>query len=384
LNCPFAKRFLGILEMRISEKVLQEIQDKTFHTSDKQSMVGLDGFVDKIVTPVDKRHGMGKQFDAIETIADLGSRISDAAGKSANLELFPRFEKLGGNGPIMANALLSLGLGVRYVGALGNPSIHPVFEEFAKKTNAVCVSDPGFTNALEFNDGKIMMGITKTLDDLNYESIIETMGEGAFLDTLSKSSLVALVNWTMIPHMNAIFAALTDRVLPSLPPIDGGRTFFFDLADPEKRAQGELIEALHAIAKFQNFGNVTLGLNLKEGQQVSEAFQLGENGEDADSLKRLAAKIRRELNVSTVVVHPTRCAACATKDGEWCVDGPYVENPKITTGAGDHFNAGFSTGQLLGLSPEACLTVGVSVSGFYVRTAVSPSLNDIDSFLRSW
>ena len=61
-------------------------------------MVGLDGFVDKIVTPVDKRHGMGEQFDAIETIADLGSRISAAAGKSANLELFPRFEKLGGNG----------------------------------------------------------------------------------------------------------------------------------------------------------------------------------------------------------------------------------------------------------------------------------------------
>ena len=70
---------------------------------------------------------MGEQFDAVETIADLGSRISAAAGKSANLELFPRFEKLGGNGPIMANALLSLGLSVRYVGALGNPSIHPVF-----------------------------------------------------------------------------------------------------------------------------------------------------------------------------------------------------------------------------------------------------------------
>ncbi len=93
--------------------------------------------------------------------------------------------------------------------------------------------------------------------------------------------------------MNAIFAALTDRVLPSLPPIDGGRTFFFDLADPEKRAQGELIEALHAIAKFQNFGNVTLGLNLKEGQQVSEAFQLGETAKtqtpSSDSQRRYDA-----------------------------------------------------------------------------------------------
>ena len=73
------------------------------------------------MTPVDKRHGLGEKFDAIETIADLGERISAASGKSANLELFPRFEKLGGNGPIMANAMLSLGLNVRYIGALGNP-----------------------------------------------------------------------------------------------------------------------------------------------------------------------------------------------------------------------------------------------------------------------
>lgn len=370
--------------MEYIQRALKELQDKRGNQSGKSVLVGLDGFVDTIIHLVAKRHGLGEDFSRLETIEDFGNRMLAAAGKSANLEMYPKMEKLGGNGPIMANALCATGFPLIYIGALGKGAVHPVFQDFAKKTNAISVSDPGLTNALEFNDGKIMMGITNTLEALTYESIVETMGEGAFLDTLSRSNLVALVNWTMIPHMTEIFAALTDKVLPSLPPIDGGRTFFFDLADPEKRAQSELVAALHAIAKFQNHGNVTLGLNLKEGQQVSDAFELGEKGEDDDSLKRLAAKIRRQLNVSAVVVHPTRCAACATKDGEWCVDGPYVENPKITTGAGDHFNAGFSTGQLLGLSPEACLTVGVSVSGYYVRTAVSPSLNDIEGFLRSW
>ena len=33
--------------------------------------------------------------------------------------------------------------------------------------------------------------------------------------------------------MNAIYQAMTDRMLPSLPPMEG-RIFFFDLADPEK------------------------------------------------------------------------------------------------------------------------------------------------------
>ena len=101
-------------------------------------------------------------------------------------------------------------------------------------------------------------------------------------------------------------------------------------------------------------------------------------------LRAMARAIRQTLGVGTVVVHPRECAACATRDGEWCVPGPYIENPKITTGAGDHFNSGFVTGQLLGLSPEACLTVGVCFSGYYVRTALSPSLNDVDAFLRSW
>lgn len=370
--------------MDYRENALQELSEKRSHQAGKKALVGLDGFVDTIIHLVDKRAGKGESFTRIETIGEFGSRVSAAAGKSANIEMYPRMEKLGGNGPIMANALVAAGFPLRYIGSLGKPNIHPVFSDFAATTNAVSISAPGMTNALEFTDGKIMMGVTRYLEDITYQAIIEKMTEGSFLDELSRSSLIALVNWTMIPHMTEIFEALLSRALPSLPPMDGGRSFFFDLADPEKRAQSELVEVLQVISKFQNFGNVVLGLNLAEGQQVSEAFGINETGEDAVSLKAMATKIRRELGVKMIVIHPKERAACATKDGDWCVEGPYEPNPKITTGAGDHFNAGFMTGQQLDLSPEACLTIGVCFSGFYVRTAKSPSLNDIDSFLRNW
>ncbi len=66
-----------------------------------------------------------------------------------------------------------------------------------------------------------------------------------------------------------------------------------------------------------------------------------------------------------------------------CPD-PTRRKPLITTGAGDHFNAGFATSQLLGLSPEACLTLGVCNSGHYVRTAESPSLAQLETFLANW
>ncbi len=108
----------------------------------------------------------------------------------------------------------------------------------------------------------------------------------------------------------------------------------------------------------------------------------GENSEA--SLKRSAERIRQRLELSCCVVHPRDGAACATRDGSWYSDGPLCERPLITTGAGDHFNAGFVTGQVLGLSPEACLTMAVSFSGQYVRTARSPGLMETDSFLRNW
>src|SRR3954471_18170643 len=85
-----------------------------------RATVGLDGFVDEIIAVVDKRQGHD-QYDAVRTIADLGGKISNASGESSNYELVVKRMKLGGNGPIMANALAEMGLAVTYLGNLGYP-----------------------------------------------------------------------------------------------------------------------------------------------------------------------------------------------------------------------------------------------------------------------
>jgi len=367
--------------MQVSNQVIEELNQKTFNPSGMNSVVGLDGFVDKIVTPVDKRHGLKQNFDAIETIDALGSRISAAAGKSANIELFPRFDKLGGNGPIMANAHVSLGLAVRYIGALGHPSIDPVFEEFARKTNAVSLANPGITTALEFKDGKLMLGNTSSLEEIDFARIIEVTGEGAFIDMLAKAELVSIVNWTMIPKMTSILLEMVERIMPNLPPIDT-RNFFFDLTDPAKRSGEDIREVLRVISRFQAHAEVTLGLNYNEALQVCETMDLKGGEKDEESLCRMATEIRRKLEIACVVIHPTDSASCATKDGAWWTPGPYTENPKITTGAGDHFNAGFSAARLCGFSPLTSLALATCTSGHYVRTAESPSTNQVVELLR--
>ncbi len=370
--------------MDFKTRTLRELRDRRGSLAQKTALVGFDGFVDTIVTPVAQRAGQGENFTAFPTIAEFGQRIIGAAGKSTNIEFYPRMDKLGGNGPIMGNALLAHGAAVTYVGALGRGTVHPVFADFASRARVISFVEPAQTTAVEFTDGKVMLGMMRSLDEVTAANITTALGGiDGYRAALAASDLVALVNWTMIPNMTAIFTDLVERVLPATP-VRPGRIFFFDLADPEKRSAADLVYALDVIGKFEQFGRVTLGLNLKEAQQVFTALGFGSVSESESGLREMAEKIRQRLDLTTLVVHPKESAACATRDGTWWIPGPYVAQPLITTGAGDHFNAGFSAAQLIGCSPEACLGAGVCTSGHYVRTAESPSLSDLETFLTNW
>jgi sugar/nucleoside kinase (ribokinase family) len=364
------------------EATLKSLSQKASRANSLTALVGLDGFVDRIVKPVSQRFGPGGDFEPIPTIEAFGQRILSAVGKSTNIELHLEQEKLGGNGPIMAHAVLQAGVNTRYIGTLGDPNLHPVFEAFARRTQALSVAEPSVTHAAEFEDGKIMFGTMSSLQEVDYQRIIEKVGEGAFFDAVSRADLIALVNWTMMPHMTDIVSALHDRVLAHLGPRDQ-RFFFFDLADPAKRGEGDLVAFLRLIGKFRNHGTVVLGLNLKEAQQVAGCLGLGEIENEPESLRRGARAIRSELNLSVVAIHPVDCAACATRDDTFYSPGFYTSKPRITTGAGDHFNAGFMVSQMLQLPAPDSLLVGAAFSGFYARTGKSPSLGEIESFIRS-
>ena len=365
----------------ICKSTSHKLADARARTGQFKAMIGLDGFVDEIIAVVDKRRSLD-DFDRIKTINALGKKILSASGQSSNYEMVVKQTKLGGNGPIMANALASAGMDITYVGILGYPKIHPVFEEFARRARKVIsLAEPGHTDALEFDDGKLMFGKHASLREVTWDNLVERAGGLEELTRdIADASLVGVVNWTMLPHLSDIWSRLASEVLPRLPRKQ--RYFFVDLCDPEKRTVQDLRSAMRILTGMQGMIDVVLGLNLKEALQVAQMLDLPTFADDDVAIQGAAAGIREKMQIACVVIHPRRGAAAATSDGHsrWFA-GPFVNEPKISTGAGDHFNAGFCLGRVLGFDLNESLCTGVATSGYYVRTAISPSAQQLSEFV---
>ncbi len=345
------------------------------------AFIGFDGFVDEIIQVVDKRTGPST-FERLPTIAGFAARIAEASGRSTNIELVRHLTKLGGNGPIMSNALAALGLKVTYLGILGRPALHPVFEEFAKRAEVHSLANPGYTDALEFTDGKLMFGKHDSLREVTWANIQERFGRKKFEQHFYHASLLGFVNWTMLPHLSEIWQSLQVELCPHVK--GPRRKLFFDLCDPEKRSKNDLAQALDLIVKFNRYFDVILGLNEKEALAVASVLNLAPKPATTDGLTVLASELSQRLPVATVLVHPTAYAIAASAGKAVRVDGPFTKTPLITTGAGDHFNAGFCLGNLLGLEHAESLLCGVATSGYYVRTGKSPGIPDLAALLRNW
>ena len=344
-----------------------------------RATVGLDGFVDEIIAVVDKRQEGSGGYVPVRTIADLAAKMNRAAGQSSNYELVVKQMKLGGNGPIMADALACMGASVTYIGNVGYPTVHPVFKDFASRAKVIGIGEPGHTDALEFEDGKLMLGKHESLQDVNWDNLVSRVGKDRLHELMRDSQLIAMVNWTMLPHMGRIWAKLLDEIIPNSE--RHNRRLFVDLADPEKRTHGDILDALRMLTRFQDQVDVILGLNLKESLEIADVLGLPGCANPEESIEANAAAIRAELNLDCVVIHPRRGAAAATANDRATFAGPFVNQPKISTGAGDHFNAGFCLGRVLGFGLAESLCAGVATSGYYVRHARSPGASDLADFI---
>lgn len=344
--------------------------------------VGLDGFIDHIIDVVDKRTSPSA-YSRIQTIAALGAKISAAAGQSAGFGAVKTVTKLGGNGPIMANALCAQDLSVTFVGVLGDP-IETVFQPLASRAKqTISLGPPAVTDALEFDDGKIMLNFAAPLLDITFDHVAARCGGLDGLKAMFKRSVgIATVNWSQIPGMTALWRRLAKDVLPGLRP--DRPLWFVDLSDPNRHTAESIRDGMAALGEIQRHADVVLGLNGNETRQLCGAYDLPypEKQPEWEGAREACSALRQKLGLSRVMCHLVKSSAVAWDGGSAALEGFFDPKPKLTTGAGDHYNAGFFAAMLAGIGPEQCLQIGGATSGHYVRTAESPTRAQVVGFLR--
>jgi len=355
------------------------------------ALIGFDGFVDEIIHVVGRRRSMkGDDFERIATIPEFAARAAAASGRSANLEMYVREVRFGGNAPLMGGAMGRLGAAVDFIGAVGQQEDHtrldPLFQPLADRCRSVRpIARPGHTDALEFSDGKLMLGKAQTVQEVTWERVKEVVGLAKVTALAEGADIIGVTNWVMLGGVEGIWAGLRDEVLPRLS--GRPRRVVVDLSDPAKRSDEAIARAMGVLRSVNERAPVTLGLNLAEAQRVASVaglrvFDESHNYSLGGLVREAAARLRDSLALDCVVVHPREGAGAADSGGASWFEGPFTANPKLSTGAGDHFNGGFAFARAIGLGLDESLAVGCAVSGAYVRDARSPDLERVVDFLR--
>jgi sugar/nucleoside kinase (ribokinase family) len=117
---------------------------------------------------------------------------------------------------------------------------------------------------------------------------------------------------------------------------------------------------------------------MREAQQV--IYSLGndfEITESKESLTEAVNMIRDTMSINTVFIHGIKLSVASNDEKTSVASGYFVKNPKISTGAGDHYNAGFLAAYLCNYDLDRITNFAAAASAFYVKNAISPKIEDI-------
>ena len=349
-----------------------------------QAFTGFDGFVDKIQKVVKRKLGETDIF--FRTITEFSGHLHSLAAKSGQLELVTSKISAGGNAPILSNAFGKLGVRSFCLGSMGTP-VHSAFKQIHPYAELISVAAPGQSQALEFNDGKIILSELDSFFGYDWKYIKSKVDLSKIKEVISSCQLIALVDWANLPHASDIWQGILQDIIK--PGKKRDLFFLFDLCDPSKKSAEEIDEVVDLISSFSPYGKVTLVLNENEANKIWMAL----NGHDLMTtnsrvnlppLHDIGSSIFQTMVIDTLLIHPIDCTLAFQKHKALELNGRVVMKPKVLTGGGDNLNAGYSLGLMDGMDISQCMLLGMATSGAYVQNGECPGLEDLINYLDNW
>ena len=355
-------------------EIVSNLRDNS--KSVKTAFLGFDACIDNIVRVVkDRSENDGTNFFSDSN--QFGKFLLDLDNKSCGLELQTKLSKIGGNMVITGNALGNLGVGVECLGTFGLPEILPVFRTMSPNCFLYTIGETITATALEFNNSKVIMFDPGPYNNLTWDGIKDRFGTDRIRELISGKQLISFVNWSEIENSSMIWEGILDEILPSIVQT-GLRPFFFtDFSDCSRRSKKDIQFAIELLGRFRNYFRVVLSLNQNEADLIAKALDLQGYNSDEEFVKNLFAL----SNTDVLVIHRTNDALAFNGAGYEKCDTFFCNEPKILTGGGDNFNAGFCYTLFNEFNLFESLLVANAVAGSYVKTGISPDINRLIDFL---
>lgn len=329
------------------------------------ALVGFDGSVDATAYPIQYTQGDVETY--FQSIGAFGAYIQSKAGLSCALQYRVKNRRLGGNGPFFAGALSRQGVSVTLVGMLGMEGIAAEFAPLADEgIRLVSYAEPMETSCLEFSDGKIMMAPAYQPMPDAYNQVIRALG--AKLVLLQTADLVAFLNCGELDFMHRLWQELIGSPCFTAS-VQREKLAFFDPADFSKYSAHQTREMLQGMGRASQYRKTILSIN------ENEALQFGQKLLDSQAdLRHIGQAICQQYQIDMVVIHTPYIAMACTRHEVAQEEPRHVESPVISTGAGDHFNAGFCGSLLRGMPLAECLRLGNHSARHYLEHGTSIGL----------
>ncbi|MEA5004537.1 MAG: PfkB family carbohydrate kinase [Christensenella sp.] len=354
----------------------QAIQNLEYaQPGEKTITLGFDGCSDSICRAVRKKDRETVEF--FETMAEFGDYLSSKSGVSCSIELDESVRKPGGNCAIFASAVSECNVNTSVIGLFGKNQINEVFDEMREKCELYSYGNNAIAMSLEFRDGKVMLSPNVKMKHDAWEQIISCIGEEKLKKVFADADMLALVNWSELEYASYLWEKLYDY-LAQTP--DKSKEIFVDLADCSRRSKADIREMLDILEKLATVRTVILSLNENEAMEVGKMLF----GRSIADYQELCQQLGSEIAVDGVVLHSCRdCYSCIGHK-IYTLPTQFNKDPKLLTGAGDNFNAGYALGRLCGAPSDVCNVYGNAMSSYYITHGESPNIMQLKEHIKQW